>query len=199
LLRYQALAVISVKTIFLSTFKHQQPADTASKPHLRKCLDVSSDYLNTMKILTIFIVTLFFFAGCTIPCEIYFRNFSNETIKLQATLLDRNNFDKLPNRVSFYDSAKNKNHIYGDWKYQKLVTWIDSTTFFIEIPSKTIIDVKDISNGLTLGTMSPDIILIAVKSNGTDTITTGDYHSIADKFQQKKFLFAKPIYYYDLK
>lgn len=165
--------------------------------HINK--KVSSDNLNTMKILTIFIITLFFFTGCTIPCEIYFRNFSKETIKLQATLLNRNNFDKLPNKVSFYDSAKNKRRIYGDWKYQKLVTWIDSTTFFIDIPSKTIIDVGDISNGLILGTISPGVILIAFKTRGNDTITTGDYHSVAIKFQQKRSLFAKPIYYYDLK
>lgn len=118
---------------------------------------------------------------------------------MQATLVKRDYFYRLPNTVNFYDTALKKKAIYGQWKYQKLVTWTDSTHFFIDVPSNTIIDVANISNGLTLGSISPDIILVVTQTNNSDTLTTGDYPSVAAKFQQKNSIFGKPIYYYTLK
>lgn len=137
--------------------------------------------------------------GCTIPCGIYFRNLTGSVVRLQATLLDRCYFDKLPNAVNFYDTAQKSKTIIGNWKYQRLVTWVDSTGFFIDVPPKTSIDVADISNGLTLGTHSPMILLLAVRENKIDTVTTGYYTSVADKFKVKGGAFSKPVYYYDLK
>jgi hypothetical protein len=137
--------------------------------------------------------------GCTIPCEIFFRNLSNETVRLDGKLNDRWYFDKLPNKVDFYDTTQNSKHIYGKWKFQKLITWTDSTNFHIDIPPYCIIDVGDISNGLTLGAKSPDVFLVTSSSIKTDTLTTGDYPSLTTKFHVKRAFFSKPIYYYDSK
>jgi hypothetical protein len=76
------------------------------------------------------------------------------------------------------------------WKYQRLVTWADSINFYIDIPSCSIIDVSNFSRGLTLGAKSPDVLLVAISGTEADTITKGDYPSLAAKFKEEKtFLF----------
>jgi hypothetical protein len=153
--------------------------------------------MKTKFYFSIFIFTLF--TGCTIPCDVFFRNLSNETIELKGKLIDRRYFDKLPNKVNFYDTAQNSKQIYGKWKYQQLITWIDSVNFHIDIPPFSIINVGDVSNGLTLGAKSPDVLLIVFSNTKADTLTTGDYPSLAAKFQAKRKIFSKPVYYYDAK
>ncbi|MFT3681440.1 MAG: hypothetical protein QM791_14300 [Ferruginibacter sp.] len=150
--------------------------------------------------------TLFFilftstlFCGCVIPCNIFFRNFSDETVRLSGKISDRRRFDKLPNKVNFYAAAEKEKEMYGNWTSEHLINWFDSTSFYIDVPAKTVINIGDISNGLTLGTRSPDVLLIAVGNNKTDTVTTGDYPSVAAKFKATRPLFAKPDYYYDFK
>ena len=66
------------------------------------------------------------------------------------------------------------------------------------MPSNTAIDVSDISDGVTLGTKSPDILLAAIQKNKIDTVTTGNYISVADKFKSEKKLLSRPIYFFDL-
>lgn len=133
------------------------------------------------------------------PCDVFFRNLSNESVRLNGKLVDRWYFDKLPNKVDFYDTAQNSKQVYGNWKYQKLITWTDSTNFHIDIPPFCIIDVSDVSNGITLGTKSPDVLLVVSSSTKADTLTTGDYPSLAAKFQLKRAFFSKPVYYYSTK
>ena len=151
-----------------------------------------------IKAISFFLLCSFFF-GCTIPCDVFFRNLSSETVRLNGKLVDRWHFDKLPNKVDCYDTAQRARHVYGEWKYQKLITWSDSTSFQIDIPPFCVIDVGDVSNGLTLGARSPDVFLVVSSSSKIDTLTTGDYQSLAAKFQVKKSFFSKPIYYYDVR
>ena len=146
-------------------------------------------------IVTFIISTLF--TGCTIPCSVFFRNLSNKTVGLKGKLVDRLYFDKLPNKVNFYDTAQNPKGIYGKWKYQQLVTWIDSTSFDINIPPFSVINLADVSMGLTLGSRSPNVLLIVFSGTKADTLTTGDYLSLKAKFREKYAVFSKPIYYYD--
>lgn len=129
--------------------------------------------------LTIFICALF--SGCTIPCDIFFRNLSNETVLLKGRLVDRWYFDKLPNKVNFYDTAQTSRKIYGEWKYQKLITWTDSVNFQINIPAYNIVDLSDVSRGLTLGAKSPDVLLIVSSNTKIDTLTNGDYRSLMSR------------------
>ena len=153
-----------------------------------------------MKIKSTFIIIICsFFLGCTIPCDIFLKNLSNETVRLDGKLLNRWYFDKLPNTVDFYDTAQNPKQVFGKWKYQKLITWVDSTNFHIEIPPYCIIDLADVSNGLTLGAKSPDVFLVVSSRTKVDTLTTGDYPSLAAKFQVKRAFFSNPIYHYDIK
>ena len=153
-----------------------------------------------MKALPVFVfVACLALAGCTIPCEIYFRNLTTDNVRLRATLINRQYFKKLPNQVNFYETTENKKEIIGKWKYESLVTWVDATTFFIDVPPKMAIDVADISNGLVLGTKSPDVLLLALRPNSIDTLTTGDYMSVANKFKSEHRFLANPLYYYDLK
>lgn len=141
---------------------------------------------------------LIFFAGCTIPAEIYFRNLSPNSVRLQASLVDRRRFDKLPNRVNFYDTSTKKRQFYGEWRTDALVTWVDTSTFYIDVPAYTVVDLADISRGLTLGAKQPDVILSMIVNNKTDTLTTGDYSSIVAKFKLRGYgLFKPPVYYYD--
>jgi hypothetical protein len=153
--------------------------------------------MKTKNIFIILICTLFL--GCTIPCDVFFRNLSNETVLLKGKLVDRWYFDKLPNKVDFYDTAQKLRQICGGWKYQKLITWTDSTNFHIDIPPYSIIDLGDVSRGLTLGARSPDVLLIVSSSIKADTLTTGDYPSLAAKFQVKRAFFSNPVYYFDKK
>ena len=138
-------------------------------------------------------------SGCTIPCEIFFRNLTNEPVVLNGKLVNRRYFDKLPNTVNFYDTAQKAKDIYGTWQYQRLVTWTDSVHFHIDIPAHMVIDVSDVSNGLTLGSKLPDVLLVVTSGGKADTITTGDYPSVAAKFKEKRSVFSKPVYYYDWK
>ncbi len=154
-----------------------------------------------MKVKTIiatFIISTLF-TGCTIPCNVFFRNLSNKTVGLKGKLVDRRYFDKLPNKVNFYDTAQNPKDIYGKWKYQQLVTWTDSTSFNIGIPSFSVINLADISLGLPLGTTSPNVLLIVFSGTKADTLTTGDYLSLQAKFRKKYAVFSKPLYCYDTK
>ena len=147
--------------------------------------------------LTIFVFLLL--SGCTIPATVLFRNFSKETVRLQATLIDRHRFDKLPNKVDFYDTATKKRQYYGDWRTSSLVTYIDTNTFYIDVPAFTVVDVADISRGLVLGARSPDVLLLMITGNKVDTLTTGGYSSLAEKFHSTGYgLFKNPVYYYDI-
>jgi hypothetical protein len=138
------------------------------------------------------------FAGCTIPCNIYFINHSGETVRLKASLLNRERFNKLPNKVNFYDTAQKKRLFTGDWRTTQLVTWKDSVNFFIDVPAHTVIDIADISNGLTLGSKAPGILLVIEKNSTTDTILSGDYLSVSKKFAFKNSFFNKPSYSYSI-
>ena len=144
---------------------------------------------------TFFICALF--SGCTIPCDFFFRNLSNETALLKGRLVDRWRFDKLTNKVNFYETAQTSRKIYGEWKYQKLVIWTDSVSFEIDIPAYNIIDFSDVSRGLTLGAKSPDVLLIISSNTKIDTLSTGDYISLKEKFHVKGCFFSTPVYYYD--
>jgi len=140
------------------------------------------------------------FAGCTIPAKVFFRNFSNEKVRLQASLIDRRRFNKIPNEVNFYDTSKNKRQYYGAWQKDGLVTWMDTATFYIDVPPFTVVDIADVSNGLTLGSRQPDVLLLMICGNKTDTLTTGDYPSLADKFKTKGYNpFSTAVYYYDFR
>src|SRR4051812_45575951 len=103
-----------------------------------------------------------FLVGCTIPAEIFFRNFSNRKVRLQATLVDRFRFDKLPNKVNFYDTATKSRQYAGDWQSSRLVTWLDTATFYIDVPPFTILNLADISRGLVLGARQPDVVLLMI-------------------------------------
>jgi hypothetical protein len=143
---------------------------------------------------------LIFFAGCTIPAEVFFRNFSNDTVRLRATLANRRFFDKLPNKVQLYDTAAKRREFYGTWKYNELVTWVDTSTFCIDIPAFTVINVADISRGLVLGAREPNVLLVMIKAGKADTIMKGDYLSLANAFKSTGYgLFKKPVYYYDVR
>ncbi|MBC7421912.1 MAG: hypothetical protein H7334_00495 [Ferruginibacter sp.] len=148
-------------------------------------------------IATFIICTVF--TGCTIPCNVFFRNLSSKTVGLKGKLVDRQYFDKLPNKVNFYDTAQNLKDMHGKWKYQQLVTWVDSTSFDINIPPFSVINLADVSMGLTLGTTSPNVLLMVFSGTKADTLTTGDYLSLKAKFREKNAVFSKPIYYYDTK
>jgi hypothetical protein len=140
-----------------------------------------------------------FLAGCTIPGKIFFRNYSKENVRLQATLVERRYFDKLPNKVNFYDTATKRKEYCGNWKYSGLVTWVDTTTFYINVPPFTVVDIADISRGLVLGARQPDIILLTIIDKKVDTLMTGEYFSFAKKFLYRGYgLIRPPIYYYDI-
>ena len=139
-----------------------------------------------------------FFAGCTIPAEILFRNYSNRKVMLDVSLADRKFFDRLPNKVNFYDTSASKHQFSGGWRASTFVTWVDSITFYLEVPPFTVVDVADISNGLTLGTKQPDVMLIMTTDHRADTLITGSYVSVAKKFKSTGYgLFKSPVYYYD--
>lgn len=147
---------------------------------------------------TILIITLFI-TGCTIPCGIYFRNFTDQIVRLEAGLLKRSYFKKLPNTVDFYDLPVKQKEIDGVWRSQALVTWTDSVHFYIDLPAKTMINLADISNGLTLGSKSPDIILMATHDHQIDTVLTSAFPFSKTGFQLQRKLFSNPVYYYDLR
>ncbi|MEJ8818574.1 hypothetical protein [Lacibacter sp. H407] len=142
----------------------------------------------------------FLLSGCIIPAEVFFRNFSNQTVRLHATLADRRLFKKLPNKVSFYDTSTTKRQFYGDWRTNAFVTWVDTTNFYIDIPASTVVNIADVSNGLALGSNQPDVLLLAITDNKIDTLTTGDYSSLAGKFKSNRYHpLGTAIYYYDFR
>ncbi len=144
------------------------------------------------------LLILLFFTGCIIPADVFFRNFSGQQVRLQATLIDRRWFDKLPNKVSFYDTSKRKRQYYGDWRTTSFITWTDTTTFYIDVPAFTVINVADISNGFSLGGRKPDVVLTMIADNKTDTLTNRDYMSFYDKFKTKGYNpFGTANFYYD--
>jgi hypothetical protein len=140
-----------------------------------------------------------FLSGCTIPATVLFRSYSNGTVRLQATLVDRRRFEKLPNKVDFYDTSTKKPQFFGVWQASSLVTWVDTTTFYVDVPPFTVVDVADVSRGLVLGAGTPDVLLLMMKDKKVDTLTTGDYSFLAEKFQSTGYgLFRNPVYYYDI-
>lgn len=140
------------------------------------------------------------FAGCEIPAEVYFRNFSGQTVRLQASLIDRSRFNKLPNRVTFYDTSTRKRQYYGNWRRNGLVTWVDTATFYVDVPAYTIINIADVSNGLTLGSKEPEVLLLLISDHKTDTLMKGDYSSLARKFKEKGYNPLGTVkYYYDFR
>jgi hypothetical protein len=146
-----------------------------------------------------FLLILVLLSGCTIPALVYFRNYSDKKVRLQATLVNRSYFKKLPNLVDFYDTATKRKEYFGHWQSGILVTWVDSTTFYIDIPPATVINIADISKGLVLGARQPDVLLLLINGEKRDTLTTGDYLSLAKKFKSTGYgAFKTPVYYYDI-
>ena len=142
----------------------------------------------------------FLFAGCEIPAEVFFRNFSSQTVRLRASLINRNRFNKLPNKVTFYDTSTRRHRYYGGWQKNGLVTWVDTTSFYVDVPAYTVINIADVSNGLTLGSRQPEVLLLLIANNKTDTLTTGDYPSLAHKFKQAGYNPLGTVkYYYDFR
>jgi hypothetical protein len=158
------------------------------------------DCANETLMWRLILLVAFLLAGCTIPAEVFFRNFSAKKVRLQATLIDRSRFDKLPNKVTFYDTATRKHLYYGNWRSNGLVTWVDTATFYVDVPAYTVINLADVSNGLTLGSRQPEVLLLLIADNKTDTLTTGDYPSLALKFTQKGYNPLGTVkYYYDFR
>jgi len=102
------------------------------------------------------------------PTNLYFRNLSDQPVRLIGRLVDKNRFEKLPNKVDFYDMPTSKKEMHGERKYRQFVTWTDSTGFFIDVPANIVIDVADISRGLRLGKV-PDVMLVTTTTIKTDT------------------------------
>jgi len=142
----------------------------------------------------------FLVAGCTIPAEVFFRNYSGKKVRLQASLIDRSRFNKLPNKVTFYDTSTRKHQYYGNWRENVLVRWVDTATFYIDVPGHTVINIADVSNGLTLGSKQPEVLLLLISDDKTDTLMKGDYLSLTHKFKTKGYNpFSTAIYYYDFR
>jgi hypothetical protein len=145
------------------------------------------------------LLSAFLLAGCVVPAKIYFRNLSTEQVRLRGTLVDRRRFKKLPNNVNLFDTAAKSSTICGRWRREDFVTWTDTTTFYLDVPAFTVIDLKDISNGLILGTHEPNVLLVVIRKNRTDTVTTGDLASVEQKFKRRPYnTFTDPIYYFDI-
>ncbi len=148
------------------------------------------------KLLLLIIICL---AGCTIPAKIFFQNLSSEKVRLQCTLVDRRQFDKLPNKVDFFETTTMKKQTLGVWKARGFVAWLDTTTFYIDVPAHTGVDVADISRGLVVGARHPSVLLLLIAQGKIDTLTTGDYSSLAAKFKATGYgVFRSPVYYYNL-
>jgi hypothetical protein len=122
----------------------------------------------------------------------------NAPVRLQVKINDRFSHHKVPNRVSFYDIPLSGGGMHGAWRTQALVEWIDSTSFLIDIPGQTVINLKDVSRGLTKGTVSPGVFATVAYQGRVDTVMTGDYQSVTDRFKFKPAVFSEPIYYYDI-
>ena len=139
---------------------------------------------------------LIVFAGCTIPAHMYFRNYSGKTVQLKSTLIDRKYFSKLPNKVNFYDTSTREKEYYGEWRYNGLVTWVDSTTLNVNVPPYTVIDLADVSNGLTLGARQPDVLLVLIADHKVDTLIVNDFFSVEKKFKSVPYgIFRDQVYY----
>src|SRR3569623_263855 len=93
------------------------------------------DCANETLMWRLILLVAFLLAGSTIPAEVFFRNFSAKQVRLQATLIDRSRFDKLPIKVTFYDTATRKHLYYGYWRSNGLVTWADTATFYVDVPA----------------------------------------------------------------
>ena len=144
------------------------------------------------------VLTCILFFGCTIPAHMYFRNYSSKTVQLKATLIDRKYFSKLPNKVNFYDTSTREKQYYGELRYDGLVTWVDSTTLNVKVPPYTVIDLADVSNGLTLGARQPDVLLVLISDHKVDTLIVNDFLSVEKKFKSVPYgIFRDQVYYYD--
>ncbi len=137
---------------------------------------------------------MLFFWGCEMPpLYVYFRNYSNQTVHLYVTLDSKKNFPRLPNRVTFYDTASKRKTLCGNQRDDQMVDWMDTNHFTIAIPPHTIIDINDIATG---NRRNFDLLLVAITSNKTDTlINTGNY-LLHNKFHFTGG-FSKYKYYYD--
>ena len=159
-----------------------------------------TEYDYNMKILyyAFVLITAFSISGCVIPAEMFFRNKSDSVVRLTGKLIDRRYFDRLPNKVSFYDLPEKEKQIYGEWRETKFVTWLDTTNFFIDVPIKTIIDLEDVTDNFSLGLAFPRVIVIATTKDKTDTLARGDYSDIfSSKFKEKRRFLGTSTFYYD--
>lgn len=146
--------------------------------------------------MTYLILTCFLFAfwGCEMPpLWVYFRNYSANTVKLSVTLIRKEDYPRLPNRVIFYDTASKRKNMCGERRYEQFVTWTDPLNFEIDIPPYTVIDVNDIAAG---NRKIFNELLIASTPFKTDTLLSGIYFPISEKFHFRGG-FSKYKFYYD--
>jgi hypothetical protein len=66
-------------------------------------------------------------------------------------------------RRLIYETAKRK------------VIWVDTATFYIDVPAHRR-DEYTVSNGLTLGSKQPEVLLLLISDDKTDTLMKGDYN-----------------------
>ena len=140
---------------------------------------------------------LFLLSGCVIPVDMFFRNRSDTVVRIKGKLLTRKYFDRLPNRVSFYNFPSTKRNVCGVWQQDQLIQWIDTTEFFLDVPPNTIVDLENVTDRFALGLSFPKIILTAVTKDKIDTISKGYYDvPVTTKFKvQRRFLGTYTLYY----
>lgn len=154
-------------------------------------------FIMKFKLLSLFFI-IQLFTGCQIPCEVYFRNFSGKTVRLEVKLADKTFFSRLPNKYSLYKLPKRDKQIYGDWVSNGFVTWTDTVSFYLDIPAQTILDIKDVSNGFGFGGSNPDIFLMLVADGKRDTIMNEYFPYVEAGFKLRR-VFWRYDYYYDYK
>ena len=154
-----------------------------------------------MKVLRNFyiVATVFLFSGCIVPAKIYFRNKSSFTVRLKGKIAEKEDFNRLPNKVDFYTLPQKEKGDYGVWKQTTFLTWVDTANFFIDIPPNTVVDIEDVSDSYSLGLPFPRVVLIVTTENNTDILSNGSAEFLYSKFVETRKFLSGFTYYYDVK
>jgi hypothetical protein len=125
-----------------------------------------------------------------------FRNKSGFVVRLEGKIIDSKQFDRLPNKVKFYRFPKKERQVYGEWQETGFIRWLDTTSFFVNVPANTIIHLDGVIDKFSLGLSLPDVLLIATTEQKTDTIIRENSYPV-EKFKTGRRFLGRWTFYYD--
>ena len=150
--------------------------------------------------LTALIPTCWLLSACSLEFSAFMRNLSTETAIIDVFLLDKSEWNRLPNKVKVANRiVEFKNGVRGKFDSLQIVIWVDTSHFRFEMKPQTSLDFTDMAGEFLNSHPRRDVRVVVTTSTSSDTILNGYRNFRSENFQYTNFGLKNPTLYYDVK